>query len=86
MSTRITSARPNAAAKVSALSPLTASLALTLAPCAINAVTAAGLPAAAASISGVVPFMVGALASAPAWVRMSIIAASPFLLAISSGV
>jgi hypothetical protein len=84
--TRMTSARPNAAANVSAVSPFTASLALTLAPWAISVETASGLPAAAASISGVVPLVVGALASAPALVNVSIIAASPFLLAISSGV
>ena len=52
----------------------------------MSALTAAGLPAAEASISGVVPFMVGVFASAPAAVSVSIIAASPFLLAMSSGV
>ena len=82
----MTSARPLAAAKVNAVSALAFSFAFTFAPRSTRSVTASALPAEAASMSAVVPFVVALLGSAPAVSNVPIIGASPFLLAMSSGV
>ena len=75
-----------AAANMTAFWPLIVSFAFTSAPCSSSTVTASGFPAAAASMSAVVPALLGAARSAPLSSSSSIIAALPFLAAMRRGV
>ena len=63
-SVRTASARPRAAAAISAVCPHDGSFAFTSAPAVINAVIVPGTPATAARCKGVAPSVVAARASA----------------------
>jgi hypothetical protein len=82
----MTAARSDAAANIAAFNPRVLSTAFTSAPRSSNMFTDSTLPAAAANISGVVPFAVLALMSAPPLMSVSMTVALPCCAARISGV